>query len=115
MILVPVFIFMTIENINWQKEQTTRLLVEKGAALIRSFEAGARTGIGLHWGGFQLQKLLMETAEQPDIEYLIMNRRLGNNPDRQRPPWISFYTLPFSVQNLRCRRNAVNLWFAGRA
>jgi len=71
-ILVPVFIFMTLENINRQKEQTTRLLVEKGAALIRSFEAGARTGIGLSWGGFQLQKLLMETAEQPDIDYLIV-------------------------------------------
>ena len=76
-ILVPVFIFMTIENINRQKEQTTRLLVEKGAALIRSFEAGARTGIGLHWGGFQLQKLLMETAEQPDIDYLIVTDARG--------------------------------------
>jgi hypothetical protein len=70
-ILVPVFIFMTIENINRQKKQTTRLLVGKGAALIRSFEAG------LHWGGFQLQKLLMETAEQPDIDYLTVNRHLG--------------------------------------
>ena len=76
-ILVPVFIFMTIENIHRQKEQTTRLLVEKGAALIRSFEAGARTGIGLHWGGFQLQKLLMETAEQPDIDYLIVTDTRG--------------------------------------
>ena len=76
-ILVPVFIFMTIENINRQKEQTMRLLVEKGAALIRSFEAGARTGIGLHWGGFQLQKLLMEMAEQPDIDYLIVTDTRG--------------------------------------
>jgi two-component system sensor histidine kinase HydH len=41
-ILVPVFIFMAIKNINRQKKQTTRLLVEKGAALIRSFEAVAR-------------------------------------------------------------------------
>ncbi len=71
-ILVPLFIFMTLENISRQKEQTTRLLVEKGAALIRSFEAGARTGIGMRWGGFQLQKLLMETARQPDIDYLIV-------------------------------------------
>jgi len=76
-ILAPIFIFMTLENINRQKEQTTRLLVEKGAALIRSFEAGARTGIGLHWGGFQLQKLLMETAEQPDIDYLIVTDTRG--------------------------------------
>jgi len=76
-ILAPIFIFMTLENINRQKEQTTRLLVEKGAALIRSFEAGARTGIGLRWGGFQLQKLLMETAEQPDIDYLIVTDTHG--------------------------------------
>jgi two-component system sensor histidine kinase HydH len=71
-ILVPLFIFMTLENISRQEEQTTRLLVEKGAALIRSFEAGARTGIGLRWGGFQLQKLLMETARESDIDYLIV-------------------------------------------
>jgi two-component system sensor histidine kinase HydH len=76
-ILVPVFIFLTLENINRQKDQTTRLLVEKGAALIRSFEAGARTGIGLRWGGFQLQKLLMEMAEQPDIDYLIVTDTRG--------------------------------------
>lgn len=76
-ILVPLFIFMTLENINRQKEQTTRLLVEKGAALIRSFEAGARTAIWMHWGGFQLQKLLVETGQQPDIDYLIVTDTLG--------------------------------------
>lgn len=76
-ILAPIFILMTLENISRQKEQTTRLLVEKGAALIRSFEAGARTGIGLRRGGFLLQKLLMETAEQPGIDYLIVTDTQG--------------------------------------
>jgi len=71
-VLAPLFVFMTLQNIDRQKEQTSRLLVEKGAALIRSFEAGARTGIGMRWGGFQLQKLLMESAEQPGIDYLIV-------------------------------------------
>jgi two-component system sensor histidine kinase HydH len=71
-VLAPLFVFMTIQNIDRQREQTTRLLVEKGAALIRSFEAGARTGIGMRWGGFQLQKLLMESAQQPGIDYLIV-------------------------------------------
>jgi len=71
-ILVPVFIIMTMDAISRQKEQTERLLVAKGEAIIRSFEAGARTGIGMHWGEFQLQKLLMETAEQADIDYLIV-------------------------------------------
>jgi two-component system sensor histidine kinase HydH len=77
LILVPIFIFMVLDNIDKQKKQTTRLLIEKGAALIRSFEAGARTGEGMHWGIFQLQKLLVETAQQPDIDYLIVTDEQG--------------------------------------
>jgi two-component system sensor histidine kinase HydH len=71
-IIVPVFVVLTIQSINKQKEYTTQLLVEKGAALIRSFEAGVRTGIGMRWSSFQLQKLLIETAQQPDIDHLIV-------------------------------------------
>ena len=71
-IIVPVFIVLTIQGINKQKEYTAQLLVEKGAALIRSFEAGVRTGIGMRWSSFQLQKLLIETAQQPDIDHLIV-------------------------------------------
>jgi len=70
-LLVPLFAFMTVENINRQKQNSTRMLLEKGAALIRSFEAGTRTGVmGTHWDSFQLQRLLIETAQQPDIAYL---------------------------------------------
>jgi len=72
-VLVPIFVFWTIENISKQKENMILLLSEKGAALIRSFEAGARTGMmGIHRDAFQLQKLLTETAQQPDIVYLIV-------------------------------------------
>ncbi len=78
LVLVPLFVFMTVENINRQKEGTTKLLLEKGAALIRSFEAGARTGMmGMSWGGFQVQRLLMETAQQPDIIYLMVTDSEG--------------------------------------
>ncbi len=72
-VLFPIFAFMTIENIDHQKENSTRLLKEKGAALIRSFEAGTRTGMmGEYWRDFQLRKLLTETAQQPDIVYLLV-------------------------------------------
>ena len=72
-VLLPIFTFMTIENINRQKEKSIQLLLEKGAALIRSFEAGTRFGMmGMHRGGFQLQRLLTETAQQPDIVYLFV-------------------------------------------
>jgi two-component system, NtrC family, sensor histidine kinase HydH len=72
LVLLPIFSFMTIENINRQKDNSERLLKEKAAALIRSFEAGTRTGMAGRWEGFQLQKLLMETARQPDIVHLIV-------------------------------------------
>ena len=50
-VLLPIFTFMTIENINRQKDKSINLLLEKGAALIRSFEAGTRTGMmGMHRG-----------------------------------------------------------------
>ncbi|MBN1277785.1 MAG: PAS domain S-box protein [Deltaproteobacteria bacterium] len=75
-ILAPIFLFWTIQNINKQKEEMIHLLLEKGAALIRSFEAGTRTGMtGMHGTGgrgFQLQRLLSETAQQPDIVHLIV-------------------------------------------
>ena len=65
LVLLPIFVFIAIETITQQKEDTIRLLVEKGAALIRSFEAGARTGMmGMRWGGVQVQQLLMETSQQ---------------------------------------------------
>ena len=84
-VLFPIFAFMTMQSINRQKENSIRLLLEKGAALIRSFEAGARTGMGMRWSGLQLQKLLTETAQQPDILHLLVTDINGvvmthNNP-----------------------------------
>jgi two-component system sensor histidine kinase HydH len=77
LVLFPIFAFIAVENIHRQKEQGTRLLLEKGAALIRSFEAGARTGMGMGWNNFRLQTLLFETAQQPDIDYIIVADTLG--------------------------------------
>ena len=86
-ILLPIFTFITLMNVNRQKENNIRLLLEKGAALIKSFEAGTRTGMmGMHRTGFQLQRLLTETAQQTDIVYLLVADPNGtilahNNPD----------------------------------
>ena len=87
-VLLPIVVFITVENINRQKEKSTDLLLEKGAALIRSFEAGTRTGMmGRQWGGFQLQQLLSETAQQPDIVHLMVTDNTGkaiahNSPEQ---------------------------------
>ncbi|MCP4669628.1 MAG: PAS domain S-box protein [Deltaproteobacteria bacterium] len=77
-VLAPIFVYMTLEAIHRQNEGATKLLLEKGAALIRSFEAGTRTGMrGMHRRGFRLQTLLTETAQQPDIVYLIVTDTEG--------------------------------------
>ncbi len=73
LVLLPIFVFIIRQNINRQESFGTRLLLEKGAALIRSFEAGTRAGMmGREWGNRHLQQLLSETAQQPDIAYLLL-------------------------------------------
>jgi two-component system sensor histidine kinase HydH len=87
-VLLPIVVFVTVENINRQKQKSIHLLLEKGAALIRSFEAGTRTGMmGMQWSEFQLQQLLAETAQQPDIVYLMVTDETGkaiahSNPEQ---------------------------------
>jgi two-component system, NtrC family, sensor histidine kinase HydH len=78
LVLAPIFFFLTMDSISRQKENTIALLKEKGAALIRSFEAGARTGMmGMRWGGAQVQRLLSETAQQKDIVYILVTDTKG--------------------------------------
>jgi two-component system sensor histidine kinase HydH len=77
-ILSLVFIFMTLDNINKQREHTLKIFVEKGDTLIRSFEAGVRTGfMGRQSDFFHLQKLLIETAQQPDIDFITVTDTKG--------------------------------------
>ncbi|MGA2554345.1 MAG: hypothetical protein ABSF20_06155, partial [Smithella sp.] len=68
---------MTFAHFQRQKEQAVELMVEKGATLIRSFEAGLRSPLSMKTGNFGLQKLLMETAQQPDIDYIIVTDGKG--------------------------------------
>jgi two-component system sensor histidine kinase HydH len=69
---------MTLAHFQRQKEQAIELLVEKGATLIRSFEAGMRDRADIKDNTFHLQKLLIETASQPDIDYIIIADSRGN-------------------------------------
>jgi sensor histidine kinase regulating citrate/malate metabolism len=69
---------MTLVHFQRQKEQAIELLIEKGATLIRSFEAGMRDRTDIKDNTFHLQKLLIETASQPDIDYIIVADANGN-------------------------------------
>ena len=87
-VLLPIFTYITVANIHRQKQQHTKLLLEKSAALAKAVEAGARAGLkGGYWGKRKLQNLLVETALQPDIQYIAVTNTNGrilahNNPDR---------------------------------
>ena len=77
-VIAVVSAVMTFAHFQRQKEQAIELLVEKGATLIRSFEAGLRSPLGMKTETFGLQKLLMEIAQQPDIDYIIVADNKGN-------------------------------------
>jgi len=86
-VLLPIFAFMTVQNIQRWDTYNTRLLLEKGTSLIRSFEAGTRTGIlGDYIGSFHLHNLLTEIAIQPYVSYILITDTEKtivehNNPD----------------------------------
>jgi two-component system sensor histidine kinase HydH len=77
-ILVPIFIFLTFDNVRKQRDLTIQVFTEKGDTLIRAFEAGVRSGTrDRQRDFFQLQKLLMETAQQPDIDFITVTDSTG--------------------------------------
>jgi two-component system, NtrC family, sensor histidine kinase HydH len=73
LILLIAFGMITWQNVRQQTQAEVDLLIGKGTALIRSFEAGARFGVrGRVWSNRWLQILLEETAQQPDIHYILL-------------------------------------------
>ena len=100
LILAAIFLFMARESIHKQRELTTRLLIEQGSALIQSFEASARTGAWMRWGPFQLQKLLIEMAKQPGIDYLTVTDTNGVILADSDPAMVGeFYVTDLDLEN----------------
>lgn len=70
-ILLIVVVVMAYQNYSREKKYMSQILSEKGAAIIKAVEAGARTGMmGMMWGGQQVQTLIEETANLPDVLYI---------------------------------------------
>ncbi len=78
LLMAPIVAVNVRQQIADHKAASKRLLVEKGAALIRSLEAGARTGMHAMPNRFQIQRLLEETAAQPDIAHIYLADVKGN-------------------------------------
>ncbi|WDP93369.1 MAG: PAS domain-containing protein [Desulfobacter sp.] len=77
-VLLPVFTFMTLDRVGRQKEHLREQMRVRGMALIRTFEAGTRTGmLSMGWGMRRIQSMLAETAVQPDIAYIMITDSQG--------------------------------------
>ena len=77
-ILLTTVIVLAVQNYNREKQYMSSILSEKGAALITTLEAGARTGMmGMMWGGEQVQRLIEETAMLPDVLYITVGDKKG--------------------------------------
>ncbi len=78
LILLPIFTFMTMDRLKKQKEFSTQRLMGKGISLIRTFEAGTRTGFfTMGWGARRIQTMLFETSQQPEIVYMMITSKDG--------------------------------------
>ncbi|MCF8024676.1 MAG: PAS domain S-box protein [Desulfobacteraceae bacterium] len=71
LILLAILMTMAVNNYNREKRYMAQILLEKGAALIKSFEAGTRTGMrAMGWNERQVQYLIEELADQADVVYI---------------------------------------------
>lgn len=76
-VLIPLLGVMTKSSIDRQERFTEKLLIEKGEALIRSYEASARAAAARAFGPFERQKLVIELAHQPGVDYIILTDGTG--------------------------------------
>jgi two-component system, NtrC family, sensor histidine kinase HydH len=105
-VLVTVSAVMMLAHFQRQKEQAVDLLVEKGATLIQSFEAGLRITPDINNETFRLQKLLMETSQQPDIDYIIVTDNEGNVIADSDPAQVGDkYGLDLDIRSLALSQN----------
>jgi len=77
-ILIAVVLTLAMMNYNREKKYMIKILNEKGASLIRTFEAGARTGMMGKFGTLpRLETLIKETAAQQDVLYITIANSSG--------------------------------------
>lgn len=87
-ILGVVLLIVAVKHVERQREFMVRTLVSEATILMRSLEAGTRTGMmGMGWGRRQLQVLMEQTSQQPDVVYVALVTSDGrivahSDPDR---------------------------------
>ncbi|MCK8604204.1 ATP-binding protein [Desulfoferrobacter suflitae] len=77
-ILAAILIFLASKNIHREKVFMERALLSEANILVDSLEASSRTGMmGMGWGQRQVQVLMEETAQQPDVLYVAIVNSAG--------------------------------------
>jgi two-component system, NtrC family, sensor histidine kinase HydH len=78
-ILLPIFTFITIKNINQEQTNYKYLMIEKGMAAIRAFGAGSIAGMmHMQWGEKERLKLISEIVKQSEkLSYLLITDTKG--------------------------------------
>jgi two-component system sensor histidine kinase HydH len=88
-ILLPVFSFITMNNIREYRVNFNYLMLGKGAAIIKTFEAGTMAGIGgMNWGIKERQTLISEIVKESDIAYLAVTNINGGIIAHSDPAFI---------------------------
>jgi two-component system sensor histidine kinase HydH len=88
-VLAAISAIMVMAHFQRQEQQAQELFVEKGTTLIKSFEAGLHESVNKENRVFHMQKLLMATAQQPDIDYLVVTDDRGSIIADSDPSMIS--------------------------
>lgn len=127
-ILAVVLIILAAKNINREQEFMLRALLSEAKILSNSLEASSRTGMmGMGWGRSQLQLLLEETAQQPEILYVAIvgasGRIVAHSDAKQTggsisltPPAADQFSYRFVEEPKRSFEvlSAYKPWFQGR-
>lgn len=72
-ILGIILLILAVKHVERQREFMVRTLVSEATVLMRSLEASTRTGMmGMGWGRRQLQVLMEQTSQQPDVVYVAL-------------------------------------------
>ncbi|GKT09756.1 ATP-binding protein [Desulforhabdus sp. TSK] len=99
-ILAIILMVLAVKNVHREREFMTQALLSQANVLMRSIEAGSRTGMmEMGWGHRQHQLLLEEMAQQADVLYVALVNPMGQvvaHSDRSQVGQILPFTFPES-------------------
>ncbi|MEN6486695.1 MAG: ATP-binding protein [Syntrophobacteraceae bacterium] len=85
-ILAGILVTLAVKNVHREREFMERALLSQANVLMRSIEAGSRAGMmGMGWGRRQIQTLMEETAQQPDVLFVALVTPGGQIVAHSRP------------------------------